>query len=173
MVVGTLFILGGAVVSALTCGTGTTAWAAFGHALLSSTIQVGASTVIGVGVNGLINLAKDNNFFDNVGDVMASAYMWGGILSGGSQMMSGAFRTLRIKLDYTGTNTKYLGFLSPDKLYFDHAGMTILRVGSRKGIRFAVDFGRYGIHAHIYGDLHVPLIPVIIGIMEGYIANRR
>ncbi len=82
LIVGILFIIGGAIVTALTCGTGTTAWAAFGSALLSSARQVGASIAVGVVVNGILNIANGNNFFDNVGDTIASSYMWGGIFSG-------------------------------------------------------------------------------------------
>lgn len=173
LAIGTAFIIGGAIVTAVTCGAGTTAWAAFGSALISSAIQVGASVAIGVGVNGLVNLANGNNFFYNVGNTIASSYMLSGIAAGASQVVSGAFRTLFLKLGYTGTNTNYLGFLSPDKLYYDHAGMTILRVGARKGIKLALDLGRYGIHAHILGDLHAPIIPLLVGALEAYIADRR
>lgn len=90
-------IVGGAVVTALTCGARTTAWAAFGPALLSSAIQVGAGIGTGVLVNGVSNLIQGNDFFDNVGDTIASSYMLGGILSGGSQMLSGGFRFFKSK----------------------------------------------------------------------------
>lgn len=99
LAIGTAFIIGGAVVTALTYGAGTTAWAAFGSALLSSAIQVGAGIGTGVLVNGVSNLIQGNDFFDNVGDTIASFYMLGGILSGGSQMLSGGFRFLRAKQD--------------------------------------------------------------------------
>ncbi len=168
VVVGTAFIVGGAVVSALTCGAGTTAWAAFGSALLSSAIQVGASVAVGVGVNGLVNLANGNDFFDNVGDTIASAYMWGGIFSGGSQMLSGGARVLRAKTGFKGINSTQFGFMSPDKLYYDRAGMTLFRIGSRDGMKLAVDLGRYGIHAHLLCNLHTPLIPFIVGLIEAF-----
>jgi len=171
--IGTAFIIGGAIVTALTCGAGTTAWAAFGSALLSSAIQVGASVAVGIGVNGLVNLTNGNNFFDNVGDTIASSYMWGGIFSGGSQILSGGFRFLRAKFGYLGINSKYLGVMSPDKKFYNHPGMTLLRVGTRNGIKLALDLGRYGIHAHIFGDLHMPLIPILIGVLEAYISKRR
>ena len=51
--------------------------------------------------------------------------------------------------------------------------MTILRVGARKGIKLALDLGRYGMHAHILGDLHAPIIPLLVGVLEAYIADRR
>jgi len=167
VLIGTAFVVGGALVSALTCGVGTTFWAAFGSAMLSSAIQVGASVAVGVGVNGIVNLSNSNDFFDNVGDVIASSYMWGGIFSGGSQMLSGGFRFLRAKTGYLGVNTNGFGFLSPDKLRYDQAGMTIFRLGSRKGVKLALDFGRYGIHAHLFSNLHTPMIPIFVGLIEG------
>ena len=166
VVVGSAFIVGGAAVTALTCGAGTTAWAAFGSALLSSATQAGISVATGIGVNGIVNVATGNDFFDNVGDTIASSYMWGGILSGGAQILGGGFRILRAKTGYTGINTNNVGLASPDKLYYDRAGMTLLRLGNRNGSKIALDFGRYGIHAHLFSNLHTPMIPIIVGLME-------
>ncbi|MDY2728228.1 MAG: RHS repeat-associated core domain-containing protein, partial [Candidatus Onthovivens sp.] len=174
LTVGTAFIIGGAVVTALTCGTGTTAWAAFGSALLSSTIQVGAGIGISVLFNGASNLIQGNEFFDNVGDTIASAYMLGGILSGGSQMLSGGFRFLKVKTGFKGINSNNFGFMSPDGLYHKKPGMTVLRVGSRKGVKLAIDFGKYGIHGHIWKwPTHIPLIPGIVGISEQFKRRRK
>ena len=167
LVIGTAFIIGGAIVTALTCGSGTTAWAAFGNALLSSAIQVGAGIGTGVLFNGVSNLIQGNDFFDNVGDTIASAYMLGGILSGGSQMLSGGFRFLRAKTGFKGIDSKNFGFMSADRLYHDIPGMTVLRVGSRNGAKLAIDFGKFGIHGHIWKwSAHIPLIPGIVGISE-------
>ena len=169
VVVGTAFIVGGAVVTALTCGAGTTAWAAFGSALLSSAVQVGASVGVGIVVNGVSNLVQGNDFFDNVGDTIASSYMLGGILSGGSQMLSGGFRFLRAKTGFKGIDTKNFWLMSPDKLFYDKPGMTVFRFGSRNGAKLSLDFGRYGIHGHIGKWLgHIPLIPGIVGISEWF-----
>ena len=165
--IGTAFIIGGAVVTAFTCGTGTTAWAAFGSALLSSAVQVGAGIGTGVLVNGVSNLIQGNDFFDNVGDTIASSYMLGGILSGGSQMLSGGFRFLRAKTGFKGIDSTNFGFMSADKMYYDKPGMTVLRLGSRDGAKLAIDFGRYGIHGHILKwSTHIPLIPGIVGVSE-------
>lgn len=167
LAIGTAFIIGGAVVTALTCGTGTTAWAAFGSALFSSIIQVGASIGTGVLVNGVSNLIQGKDFFDNVGDTIASSYMLGGILSGGSQMLSGGFRFLRAKTGFKGIDSMNFGLMSPDKLYYDKPGMTVLRFGSRKGAKLSIDFGKYGIHGHIWKwSTHIPLIPEIVGLSE-------
>ncbi|MBR2919501.1 MAG: RHS repeat-associated core domain-containing protein, partial [Clostridia bacterium] len=167
VLVGTLFILGGAIVTACTAGAGTSAWAAFGAALASSIGQVGLGIGTAVVVNGIQNVANGNQFFDNVGDTIASSYMLSGILSGGSQILSGGFRLLRAKAGYKGIDSKYFGFMSPDKLYYDNPGMTVIRMGTRKGAKFALDFGKYGIHAHIWKwSAHIPLIPGIVGICE-------
>ena len=45
--------------------------------------------------------------------------------------------------------------------------MTVLRLGTRNGAKIALDFGRYGIHGHIWKlSVHIPLIPEIVGISE-------
>ncbi len=165
IVVGTAFIVGGAIVTALTCGVGTTAWAAFGSALLSSTIQVSVGIATGVVVNGVSNLIAGNGFFDNAGDTIASSYMLGGILSGGSQILSGGLRMLRSATGFKGINIGDMRLLSPDKLYFDHPGATLL-----KNNQFSIDAGRYGLHMHtaLTAGYHVPIIPLIVGIYECY-----
>lgn len=161
--VGTAFIVGGAVVTALTCGAGTTAWAAFGSALLSSAIQVGAGVAAGVVVNGVSNLIDGNDFFENVGDTIASSYMLGGILSGGSQMLSGGLRVLRSATGFKGFNFGEMRLLSPDKLYFDRPGATLFKFNE-----FAIDAGRYGLHMHtaLTAGYHIPIIPLIVGLHE-------
>ncbi len=70
-----MFIVGGAIVTGLTAGAGTSFWMAFGSALLASTIQVEASIAVGVGVNGVTNIINGKNFFNNFGDTIASSYM--------------------------------------------------------------------------------------------------
>ena len=167
IVVGTLFIVGGALVTALTAGAGTTFWAAFGSALLTSSIQVGLSITTNVLVNGMTNVINGNNFFDDVGNSIANGFMWGGIFSGGAQMVSGMFRILKAsKLGFNGISNKKFALLSPDKLYYKQAGMTVFRIGNPKGIYISFDLGRYGIHAHLLNKLHIPIIPFISGIIE-------
>ncbi len=168
ILIGTAFIVVGVLITAATCGAGTTFWAAFGSALLTSTIQVGTSMAVGVGVNGLKNLADGKEFFNNVGDTLANSYMLGGILVGGSQVLSGAFRIGLAKFGYQGVNTSSIGFLSPDKLRYNQAGMTILRIGQRRGVKFAIDLGRYGIHSHIISSTLIWVIPEVVGLIEYY-----
>ena len=163
--VGTVFIVGGAIVTAMTCGAGTTVWVALGSALLDSAIQVSAGIATGVAVNGVSNLIAGNGFFDDVGDTIASSYMLGGILSGGSQILSGGLRVLRRATDFTGINFGDMRLLSPDKLYFDRPGATLFKYK-----QFSVDAGRYGLHMHtpLTVGYHIPIIPLIVGTNEYY-----
>lgn len=168
LTIGTVFIVGGAIVSAITCGAGTAAWAAFGSALLSSTIQVGASMAVGIGVNGLVNLANGDNFFDNVGNTIASSYMWGGIFAGGAQILGGAFRVAANKGVPTGRKgginigNSSVKILSPDKNNWAKAGGTIIKFGNS----FRVDVGAmWGLHIHILGSGHIPLGVFIAGLI--------
>ncbi|MFA7106010.1 MAG: hypothetical protein WC154_01800 [Candidatus Izemoplasmatales bacterium] len=39
-------------------------------------------------------------------------------------------------------------------------------IGTRKGLRLAIDTGRYGLHMHIAGRAHIWLIPELVGIIE-------
>ena len=168
LTIGTAFIVGGAIVSAITCGAGTAAGAAFGSALLSSTIQVGASMAVGIGVNGLVNLANGDNFFDNVGNTIASSYMWGGIFAGGAQILGGAFRVAANKgvpaVRKGGINigNSSVKILSPDKNNWAKAGGTIIKFGNS----FRVDVGAmWGLHIHILGSGHIPLGVFIAGLI--------
>lgn len=161
VLIGALFIIGGALVTAFTGGVGTTFWASFGSALLTSTIQVGASVAISVGLNGLINVANDNHFFDNLGDTIANSFMWSGILVGGAQMLGGGLRFLRKNFGFRGINTKMFSFLSPDKLYYKNPGATLIRIG-----KFAIDTGKYGLHMHLFSKFHIWFIPIITFIRE-------
>lgn len=43
--------------------------------------------------------------------------------------------------------------------------MTVFRIGERKGVKVALDLGRYGIHAHLFGNIHIPMIPFIVGLI--------
>jgi hypothetical protein len=169
--IGTAFIVVGALVTGLTCGVGTTFWAAFGSAMMTSAVQVAASMAVSVAVNGLVNISLGNTFFTDVGDSLARGFMWGGIFSGGSQIISGGFRFLRSTFGYKGINSDMFGLLSPDKLHFDQAGSTLLRIGTRKGLRLAIDTGRYALQMHIVGSAHIWLIPELVGIIEYYYDN--
>ena len=166
--IGTAFIIGGAVITALTAGAGTSAWAAFGAALLSSTVQVGGSIAVGVGVNGLVNIANGNSFFNNVGDTIASSYMWGGILSGAAQMIGGGFRYAANRGIPTGRKGgiklgNAVKVLSPDANSWAKAGGTLIKFGN--GLRFDIG-AMWGLHVHILNwHAHIPIGMVIAGLI--------
>jgi len=171
IVVGVAFIAVGALVTGFTCGVGTTFLATFGSAMMTSAVQVASSMAVSVAVNGLVNISSGNTFFADVGDSIARGFMWGGISSGGSQITSGGFRFLRSTFGYKGINSDMFGLFSPDKLHFDQAGSTLLRIGARKGFRLAIDTGKYALHMHIAGSAHIWLIPELVGIIEYYCDN--
>ena len=168
VVIGTAFIVGGALVTALTAGAGVGFMAAFGSALLSSTIQVGISVGTSVLVGGLASVANGGSFFDNVGDNIARAYMWGGIFSGGAQILGGGFRIAANKGVTTGRaggiklGNSSVKILSPDKNNWAKAGGTLIKFG--KGFR--IDAGAmWGLHMHILSSGHLPIGAVIAGFV--------
>ena len=170
--IGTAFIIGGAVITALTAGVGTSAWSAFGAALLSSAVQVGGSIAVGVGVNGLTNLANGNSFFDNVGDTIASSYMWGGIFSGSAQMIGGGFRYAANRGVPTGRRGgiklgNAVKVLSPDGNTWTKAGGTLIKFGN--SLRFDIG-AMWGLHMHILNwHPHIPIGMVIAGLLGALI----
>ena len=172
LIIGTVFILAGALITAATAGAGIGFMAAFGSALLSSSIQVGTSIAVGIMVNGFINLANGENFFTNFGDTIANSFMWGGIFAGGSQILSGGFRVLKAKFNFKGIRTSKFSFMSPDALHYNLPGATILRLGTRN-FHFALDLGRYGIHMHLFNKFHIWLIPEIVGLIELFKSRRN
>ncbi len=168
VVVGTAFIVGGALVTALTTGAGVGFMAAFGSALLSSDIQVGISIGTSVVVDGLASVITGGNFFDNIGDSIAGGYMWGGIFAGGSQMIGGAFivaansgfatgRNAGIKLGNTG-----IKLLSPDKNNWVKAGGTLIKFGGK--VRFDIG-AMWGLHMHILKSGHIAIGSIIAGLI--------
>lgn len=66
---------------------------------------------VSVGIGGLISVASGGGFFDNIGNNLASGFMWGGIFAGGAQMLSGGF-----KFAVQHGFKRFGSFLSPDRL---------------------------------------------------------
>ena len=168
VVIGTAFIVIGALVTALTAGAGVGFMATFGSALLSSTIQVGISVGTSVLVGGLISVANGGGFFDNVGGNIASAYMWGGVFSGGAQILGGGFRISANKGVTTGRTggiklgNSGLKILSPDKNNWTKAGGTLIKFGKC----FRIDTGAmWGLHMHMLNSGHLPIGAVIAGLI--------
>lgn len=64
------------------------------------------------------------------------------------------------------------GILSWQIKTLNIADKTMIRLGTRKGAKISIDLGRYGIHAHIIGKAHIPVIPILVGTIE-LIKNMR
>lgn len=178
IIIGAAFIVVGAVVTALTAGAGTPFVAALGSALLSSAVQVGISMATSVVVGGLVSVAQGGGFFDNVGDSLASGFMWGGIFAGGAQIVGGAFRMAANLGAQTGRNggiaigKSGLKVLSPDKNIFNpanpwyKAGGTLAKFGKVARL----DIGaQWGLHMHLamFGSTHLPIGVALAGLLGG------
>ena len=168
VVIGTAFIVVGALVTALTAGAGVGFMAAFGSDLLSSTIQVGISVGTSVLVGGLVSVANGGGFFDNVGDNIANAYMWGGIFSGGAQIIGGGFRIAANKGVTTGRaggiklGNSGVKILSPDINNWAKASGTLIKFCKS----FRIDAGAmWGLHMHILRSGHLPIGAIIAGFI--------
>jgi RHS repeat-associated protein len=172
--IGAAFIIVGAVVTALTCGTGVGFMAALGSALATSMTQVGISAAISVGIGGLVSLSQGGGFFDNVGDSLASGLMWGGIFAGGAQILSGGFKLLA-QQGFKGFGQ----FLSPDRLRgateianMANRGQTIYNTGGRlASFGFgAIDVGTKAfLHMHLwFTAAHIPLGTILGGVIGGF-----
>jgi len=169
LAIGAAFIVGGAAITALTGGAGGPFVAAFGSALLSSAIQVGAGMAIGVGINGIVNVASGDAFFDNVGDTLASSFMVGGIVSGGSQVLSGGFKVAADMGMQTGSKGGIPLFdtgakiLSPNSIQHWETGGTLIKFGNA----MRIDVGSQTLlHAHtaLTGTAHIPLGVLLTGL---------
>ena len=168
VVVGTGFIVAGALVSAFTAGAGVGFMAAFGSALLSSATQVGISIGTSILVGGLSSVISGGNFFDNIGDNIANAYMWGGIFSGSAQILGGGFRIAANQGVATGRKGGIklgnfnIKILSPDKNNWTKAGGTLIKFGNS----FRLDIGAmWGMHMHIRNSGHIPIGAILAGLI--------
>lgn len=191
LLIGLTFIVLGALVTALTAGAGTGFFAAFGAALLTSTIQVGISTAISAGigalVGGITTAINGGNFWSGALDGLISGavdgFMWGGIFAGGAQIIGGLLpKTGGIKF---GSTTK-AGRGRVEMLYGTDKSKTLLSVNRLTGkSALRMDIGVFkikginfsGLHLHFGAtkklmDLHrfiLPFLPVggISGLISG------
>ena len=95
LIIGTIFILAGAIVTAATAGVGTAFWATFGSALLTSAIQTGISAGVSAGIGFIVGGLSTGTWegaFEGMLEGAIDGYMWGGIISGGSQVLSGLMK---------------------------------------------------------------------------------
>lgn len=186
ILIGVGFVLAGAVVTALTAGTGVGFIAAFGSALLVSAKAVAISTAISAGIGfamgGLTTGTWEGAFFGML-DGTIDGFMWGGIFAGGAQILSGGFKVLAnlgIKTTASG-GIKNTGILAPNRVrkageIADIAtkGQKIHEYGGqffKIGKFLKLDVGaKTLLHLHMWPAFaaHVPLGTILAGVIGGF-----
>lgn len=182
LLIGIGFIVVGAVVTALTAGTGVGFLPAFGSALLSSTIQVGISTGISSLISGTMSAINGDGFLSGFTEGLVDGFMWGGIFAGASQILSAGFKGLAKLGVATGKNGGIAnsGLFSPNRLkkaleiskiaqkgqkFYDYGG-TIFRIG--KYLHLDVGTKSF-LHLHLwFTAAHIPLGTILAGIIGGF-----
>ena len=180
LVIGTAFIIVGAVVTALTAGTGAGFMAAFGSALLASAKATGISMAISAGIGALVGGITNGweGALQGFGDGIADGFMWGGIFAGGAQILSGGFNILA----RAGVNYSKQGFIkifTPNRLrdakeiakiaskgqnFYEYGG-TLIKIGKNMLDISNLVF----LHLHLWftGGKHIPLGIILAGIIGG------
>ena len=183
LVIGAAFIIGGALITALTAGTGMGFWAAFGAAALTSLKATAISTAISAGVGAIVGGITDGweGALQGFGDGLASGFMWGGIFAGGAQILSAGFKGLAKLGVPTGKSggIARTGIMSPDKLrtadgiakianrgqkFYDYGG-TILKFSKFAHIDVST---KSLLHLAALGYQHIPIGTVLAGIIGGF-----
>lgn len=166
----------------MTAGAGVGFLSAFGSAILSSSIQVGLSTVISAVIGGSVSALNGDNFWSGFANGIADGIMWGGIFAGGAQILSGGFKVL-LKLGVpAGRNggIARTGLFSPNRIkykeeilkiaqrgqkFYDYGG-TLLKLGKYVHL----DVGtRSFLHLHLwFTKFHIPIGSILAGIIGGF-----
>lgn len=183
ILIGTAFIVAGALVTAAIASTGGFA-AAFGAALLTSIKATAASAAIGAGIGFAVGAATTGTWqgaMNGMVDGAIDSFMWGGIFAGGAQIMSGIFKGYAQIANHFGKlkQVKSSPIFSPDRL----KGATEIANIASKGQRFH-DYGgtiigfsknihldastRSLLHLAFYIFPHVPVGTVLAGIIGGF-----
>ena len=102
-------------------------------------------------------------------DSFSEGFMLGGIVAGGTQIISSGFKMAANLGAPTGKNagtyiTNNVKILSPNNKKFYENGGTLLKIGNS----FRVDVGSNTLlHVHIFGYNHVPVGTVVSGVYGG------
>lgn len=135
----------------------------------TAALQSIASTVVSAAVSGLISggISAINNgdFWGGFGDGFASGFMWGGIISGASNVLSGALTITRaMSPGFNGANVGNVRFWSPNSASNPHYGGTLVKFG--KYFRLDTE-PALGLHFHmaITGKMHIPVSWLIGGLI--------
>ena len=127
----------------------------------TATLESIASTVVSAAVSGLISggISAINNgdFLGGFGDGFASGFMWGGIISGAPNVLSGALTITRaMSPGFNGANVGTVRFWSPNSASNSHYGGTLVKFG--KYFRLDTE-PALGLHFHmaLTGKMHIPV----------------
>ena len=184
LLIGIGVVLVGAVVTALTAGTGAGFMSAFGAALLTSAKAVAISTAISAGIGltvGGITTGTWEGAFNGMLDGAVDGFMWGGIFAGGAQVLSGVFKGVATIANNAGKlqTLKQSPIFSPDRLkgakeiagilkkgqkFYDYGG-TLVRIGKFAHIDVST---KALLHLAVFGFKHIPIGTVIAGIIGGF-----
>ena len=181
LAIGTTILILGAVVTALTAGTGVGFIAAFGSALLTSIKSVGISmaisTIISTTIGGLTG--GFNGAMQGFVDGLVDGFMWGAIFAGGAQILSGGFKQLA-KLGVNVRKNSFFKIFTPNRLrgeteiariaghgqkYYEYGG-TLLKIGKNM-----LDVSnKTFLHLHLWftGSAHIPFGTILAGIIGGF-----
>ena len=169
VLVGTAFIVAGAVVTFFSAGMGTAGLLAAGGALLASAKAVGISMVVSAGIGTVVGGITEGRegAVNGFSDGLASGYMWGGIFSGGAQLLSAAMKLTRyLTPDFNGSRIGKLKVLSPNSADNPNIGGTLIKFGGYN--RIDVEVGR-GLHLalRIFGKKinHIPLGIILSSVL--------
>jgi hypothetical protein len=170
--------LAGAVVTAVTAGTTT-----FGAALLTSLIQAGISTGVSAGIGflfGGLSTGTWNGAFTGMFEGAVDGYMWGGIISGGSQILHGLMKVRngisvgRVDLLYKSENSttlfNYNNTAGKSRFRIDVANGKVRYRGNKPGFLSGQELN--GLHYHFgksksLREAHRFFTP---GIINGFVA---
>lgn len=182
ILIGAAFIIAGAVVTALTAGTGTGFVAAFGAALLTSLQSAAISSAIGAGIGlamGGLTSGSWEGALEGLTSGLIDGFMWGGVFAGGAQILSGAFKGYAQVANHFGKlqNVKKSPLFSPDRLknakeiakiakkgqaFYDYGG-TLIRIG-----KIHLDVSTKSLlHLSIFGIKHFPIGMITAGLLGG------
>ena len=171
LTIGAVFIIVGALVTFFTAGMGTAGLLAAGGALLASAKAVGISMAVSASIGAVVGGITGGweGALRGFGDGVADGFMWGGIFSGGAQILSGLFKFAASMGAPTGRKcgihlTKNIKILSPNKLTFREPGGTLLKIG--KNLRFDVGTKTL-LHMHFLKFNHVPLGTILSSVFGG------
>ena len=135
----------------------------------TATLESIASTVVSAAVSGLISggISAINNgdFLGGFGDGFASGFMWGGIISGAPNVLSGALTITRaMSPGFNGANVGTVRFWSPNSASNSHYGGTLVKFG--KYFRLDTE-PALGLHFHmaLTGKMHIPVSWLIGGLI--------